>query len=205
VWVANPQVQEVMAEARWDGGLHPPQGSDYLAVVDTNMGYNKVDAAMQRSLAYTVTWPDGPQEPAVATVTLSYTHPITTPDPGCDPSPRYGTTYADMIARCYFNYVRVFAPRGSELITARGIDGETITSRRGERLTEEFSGFFILPPNSSQTVYFTYRLPAGITPEDYRLQIARQSGTGPLPLTLSVDGITETLTLAEGWLDWQAP
>jgi hypothetical protein len=205
IWVSNPQVQSVMAEARWDGGLHPAPGADYLAVVDTNMGYNKVDAAMQRTLAYSVTWPDGPAAPAQAQVSLRYTHPITTPDPGCDPSPRYGRTYADMIARCYFNYIRLYAPGGSELVTARGVQGETITSRRGERGTQEFAGFFILPPGGEQQVEFVYRLPPGITPDNYRLLLQRQSGTQQLPFVLDVNGVVQEMTLAEGWLDWRAP
>ena len=205
IWVNNPQVQSVMAEARWDGGLHPEPGADFLAVVDTNMGYNKVDAAIERSLAYSVTWPEGPDQPALATVTISYTHPITTPDPGCDQSPRYGTSYADMIARCYFDYVRVFAPAGSELLKAKGVGGESIISRSGERGTHEFAGFFVLAPASEQQVSFTYRLPAGITPDNYRLLFQRQSGTQPLPLTLAVDGAEQSTTVAEGWLDWSAP
>lgn len=205
IWVNNPQVQSVMAEARWDGGLHPQAGADFLAVVDTNMGYNKVDAAIERSLAYSVTWPEGSDQPALATVTISYTHPITTPDPGCDQSPRYGTSYADMIARCYFDYVRVFAPAGSELVTAKGIEGESIISRRGERGTHEFAGFFVLPPASEQQVSFTYRLPAGIKPDNYRLLFQRQSGTQALPLTLDVAGAEQATTVAEGWLDWSAP
>jgi hypothetical protein len=205
IWVNNPEVQSVMAEARWDGGLHPQPGADYLAIVDTNMGYNKVNAAIQRSLAYSVTWPEGPNAAALATVTISYTHPITTPDPGCDPSPRYGKTYADMVARCYFNYVRVFVPADSELVTARGIDGESIISRRGERSTHEFAGFFTLPPGEQQVATFTYRLPLGITPGSYRLLLQRQSGTQPLPLTLSVDGGTQSTVMTDGWLDWTAP
>jgi hypothetical protein len=205
VWVNNPQVQSVMAEAQWDGGLHPQAGADYLAVVDTNMGYNKVDAAIERSLGYSVTWPEGPGQPAVATVSLSYTHPITTPDPGCDPSPRYGTAYADMIARCYFNYVRVFAPIGSELLAAKGVDGESIVSRRGERGTHEFAGFFVLPPSSVQQVTFTYRLPAEITPDNYQLLLQRQSGTKPLPVMLDINGAVQSLTLGEGSVTWTVP
>ena len=205
IWVNNRQVQSVMAEARWDGGLHPQPGADFLAVVDTNMGYNKVDAAIERSLAYSVAWPEGPDQPALATVTISYTHPITTPDPGCDQSPRYGTSYADMIARCYFDYVRVFAPAGSELLKANGVGGESIISRSGERGTHEFAGFFVLAPDGEQQVSFTYRLPAGITPDNYRLLFQRQSGTQPLPLNLDVDGAEQSTTVAEGWLDWSAP
>ena len=120
VWVDEKNAQQVLANAGWDGGLHPEEGADFLAVVDTNMGYNKVDAAIQRALDYRVAWPDGAEQPAQATLTLTYTHPIDAEDPGCDPTPRYGTTYADMIARCYFDYVRVYAPAGSKLIETEG-------------------------------------------------------------------------------------
>jgi hypothetical protein len=110
-----------------------------------------------------------------------------------------------MIARCYFNYVRVFAPAGSKLLQAEGVDGESIISRRGERGTHEFAGFFVLPPGGVQRVTFTYRLPAAITPENYRLLLQRQSGTLPLPLSLDIEGVTQSTTLAEGWLDWTTP
>ncbi len=58
-WVNNAQVQRRVDAAGWDGALRPTADADFLAVVDTNMGYNKVDAAIQRALEYSVTWPDG--------------------------------------------------------------------------------------------------------------------------------------------------
>jgi hypothetical protein len=204
-WVNNPQVQGVLNAAHWDGGLQPVAGADFLAVVDTNMGYNKVDAAMQRALEYSVTWPQTAGEGALATVSITYTHPITTPDPGCNPAPHYGSTYADMIARCYFDYVRVYAPAGSELVTAKGVDGATITSRRGERGTQEFAGFFVLPPGGQQQVTFTYHLPAGLTPDNYRLILQRQSGTQPLPVLLNIGDVVQASTVSEGRLDWALP
>lgn len=209
VWVKNAQVQSVLNEARWDGSLQPVAGADFLAVVDANMGYNKVDAAMQRTVAYNVTWPqvaeDEVDSRALATVSITYTHPITVPDSECDPSPRYGTTYADMIARCYFDYVRVYAPAGSELVSAEGVDASTVLSQRSERGTQEFSGFFVLPPTNQQQVTFTYRLPANITADGYRLILQRQSGTAPLPVSLNIDGAQHETTVGEGWLDWSRP
>ncbi len=44
----RPPTQSLHAQG-WDGALRPATGSDFLAVVDTNMGYNKVDAAIERS------------------------------------------------------------------------------------------------------------------------------------------------------------
>ncbi len=62
VWVNNPAAQAALVQAGWAGDLRPEPGADYLAVVDTNMGYNKVDAVMARSLDYAVSWPNGPDQ-----------------------------------------------------------------------------------------------------------------------------------------------
>ncbi len=205
VWLADGAAQQAMADRGWDGSLRHRPGEDFLAVVDANLGYNKVDAVLRRALAYTVRWPDGPEQPAEATLELTYTHPAQGSDPDCTPTPRYGETYADIIARCYFDYVRVYAPAGSELVAAEGLAPDSVTSRRGEENTQEFAGYFVLPPGGSQRVTWTYRLPAGISPDDYRLSLLRQAGTGPLPVTLDVNGVTHTAELGAGRLEWELP
>jgi len=205
LWVSDPSAQQVFAAAGWDGGLHPQAGADFLAVVDSNLGYNKVDAVIQRGVDYAVRWPDGPDAPALATLTLTYTHPITATDPGCDPSPRYGAGYAALIKRCYFDYVRVYAPAGSRLIDVDGMAPETVTSEAGEAGTQRFGGFFILPPNNRQVVTWTYRLPAGLTPDSYALIVQRQSGTAPLPITLDIGGKRHSTLLSGSRLVLPSP
>lgn len=203
VWMDQAQVQLVLADQKWDGGLHPPASGDFLAVVDSNVGYNKVDAAMQRGLQYEVTWPQGATEPAQVTLTLTYTQPVVAEDPGCNPAPRYGESYADLIARCYFDYVRIFVPGGSELIDVGGIDPQTVTSTTGDSGTQQFGGYLVVPPNSSKSISFTYRLPADITPQEYTLLVQRQAGTDPLPIRIIVNGVERTDTLKNGAWEWQ--
>jgi hypothetical protein len=205
VWLADPAAAAVMHAQGWDGALRPAAGSDFLAVVDTNMGYNKVDAAIQRQLDYRVSWPDGPDQPAQATLTLTYTHPVEADDPGCDLTPRYGKNYNDLIERCYFDYVRVYAPAGSTLLEATGVEPESVDSIRGERRTQVFTGYFILPPRERNVVTFTYLLPATLTPESYRLVLQRQSGTQPLPVTVTVGDSVQSFLVTEGLWEWQAP
>ena len=203
VWMDRAGVQKVLADQKWDGGLHPPTDGDFLAVVDSNVGYNKVDAALQRALQYEVAWPQGPEQPAEVMLTLTYTQPVVAEDPGCNPAPRYGDNYADLIARCYFDYIRVFVPGGSELMNVSGIDPQTVTSTVGEKGTQQFGGYFVVPPNSTKSITFTYRLPAGITPQDYSLRIQRQSGTDPLPIRVAVNEMVRTGTIKDGEWEWQ--
>lgn len=202
VWLDQPQLQQVLAAFGWDGGLHPQPGADYLAVVDANLGYNKVDAAIGRQLDYQVSWPEGPAAGARAVLTLTYTHGAAGTDPGCDPTPRYGAGYADLIARCYFDYVRVYVPAGSRLIDVDGIAPETVTSMPGEQGTQQFAGYFVTAPGSVKTITFTYRLPPALSPQDYGLLIQRQSGTNPLRLHVNVAGAEYSGVISPGSWRW---
>lgn len=202
IWMDNTQANTQFGQLGWNGALHTVAGADYLGLVDTNVGFNKVNAVVARELDYKLTWPNGAGKAAQAVVTITYTHPITQPDPGCDPTPRYGENYDDMIARCYFNYVRLYVPRNSRLISIDGVEADSISSRRGEERTQVLAGYFVMETNTEHTVTFTYELPVAIKEDGYRLIIQRQSGSGPLPLTWTVgEGETQTATIEGNWIE----
>lgn len=203
IWSANPEIAKTLGQMNWDGGLHPTAQTDFLALVDTNMGYNKVDAIMERSVAYQVDWPAGAEKPAQATVAVTYKHPLSLANYDCDPRPHYGQSYDDMIARCYFDYVRLFAPGGSKLIGIEGVEPDSVNSQRGEAGAEFFTGHFILQPGEQKTVVFQYQLPAWIKPETYGLVMQKQAGTLPLPIQIQVAGHTLATTLQSGRLEWR--
>ncbi len=203
LWFANPEVQRELGTVGWDGALRPPRESDYLAIVDTNFGYNKVNAVMEQRVAYQVAWPDGPEAPAVATVTLIYHHPIERPGYLCDQTPHYENTYEEMIVRCYFDYLRVYAPAGSELLGTQGLQPETVVSQRGEGGSQVFGGYFVLAPGAEQTIALQYRLPAHITAAEYSLTVRRQAGTNPLPFQAEVDNRFVATTIEGGTFVWK--
>lgn len=205
VWVAEPLLAAYLRMLGWDGGLYPAPDADFVALVDTNMGFNKVDAVLQRSLSYTVTWPDGPTQPALATATITYTHPITIPNYTCTNKPEYGESYNFLIERCYYDYVRLYTPAGSQLESVEGVEPDSVVTQRGENRTQYFAGYFVLPVGQQHTVTFRYRLPATLTPTTYQLLLRRQAGTQPLPVTLAVNGQTLSTTLADAKLRWPAP
>jgi len=160
-----------------------------------------VDAVLQRSVSYTVTWPDGADKPALAEAAITYVHPLEVPGHVCDHRPRYGDNYDDMTRRCYFNYVRLYVPAGSELVSAEGVDPASVSAGPGENGTQALAGYFEMLPGAQHTVRFRYRLPPEITPEGYALLVRRQSGAGPLPLRVDVNGqAAETTVTAGNWL-----
>ena len=107
LWSNNEAIQMKLSELGWAGGMSAPADSDFVALVDSNMGYNKVDAVIERALAYQVDWSTSAGEAAIATLQVTYRHTLPVPDHTCDARPQYGATYDDMMARCYFNFVRI--------------------------------------------------------------------------------------------------
>ena len=180
VAVDDPTLAKILAERGWDGSLRPPAESDFLAVVDSNVGFNKANAAVTEAIAYRV-------EPAnkglEASLTLTYTH--TAPagaEPVCDPAPRYGDSYDEIINRCYWDFVHVYAPGGSELLEADGLNQPA--AEQGEHGTTVFTGSFSLRPGDEHVVTLRYRLPEDIPSSPYRLFVRKQAGTLAPPLTV---------------------
>lgn len=205
IWVTQPLMAQQLGLLGWDGALRPSPDADFVALVDTNMGFNKVDAVLQRNLDYSVTWPDGQTGAALATAVITYTHPITLPNYTCTNDPAYGENYNFLIERCYYGYVRLYTPAGSTLESVDGVALDSVVTQRGENRTQYFAGYFVLPVGETHTVTFQYRLPAHLTPENYRLQIQRQSGMNPLPVKVTVGEQTLTTTLTSAKLRWPAP
>ena len=205
IWVEEPLLAKQLSLLGWDGGLYPAPGADFVALVDMNMGFNKADAVMQRELDYSVTWPDGPAAPALATATITYTHPITIPNYTCTNTPEYGESYNFLVERCYYNYARLYTPPGAELIQATGVAPDSVVTQRGENRTQYFAGYFVLPLGQQQIVTFQYRLPADLTSDNYQLLLRRQAGSKPLPVTVTVNGETISTTVTDAKLRWPGP
>jgi len=201
IWLNDPTAAEHLSKLGWDGGIRAGLDNDYLA---SNFGYNKVDSVIERQIHYNVSWPAGPTESATVETQITYKHGGKVPEAHiCDITPRYGSTYDDMAARCYFNYVRLYVPQGSKLIDVSGANFETISSQGGEGNTQVFAAYFTMHPGTEHVVTFQYELPSSITSENYQIQIRRQSGTDPIALNLSVAGRSDSYLLEQGELTWQ--
>jgi hypothetical protein len=113
-----------------------------------------------------------------------------------------------MIGRCYFGYVRLYVPGGSKLIALDGVQAGSVETQPGEHGTQVFAGYFSVKPGEEHTIIFTYTLPPTITPPNYQLVVQRQSGSGPLPVQVTVhgpalDASVETI-LSGGSFVWSA-
>jgi hypothetical protein len=180
------------AERGWDGGLRPVDGEDFLAVVDSNVGFNKANLLVRQRIDYRVER-SAQGTVARATITWEHTGPAGAENV-CDRNARYGPTYEDLAQRCYWNYLRVYAPGGSELLDASGLnDAATEAAERG---TTSFTGDFTLKPGEAHVVMLRYRLPESVGTAPYRLLARKQAGTAANPLTITAGRCREETSLA---------
>lgn len=167
-------VEKTMKNFGWAGQILPSKdGQDYLAVINANIQGQKSDAEIKQTITHqAVVSADGS---VLDTVVITREHQ------GIPGEKLYGQTN--------INYVRVYVPEGSELISAGGftwpderkfrapepwtIKDEFLTATEkeikydettGTRITNEFGktafgNWIILEPGESRQVQFTYRLP----------------------------------------------
>jgi hypothetical protein len=202
LYTQEPDAAAFLARREWDGAVQPGV-SDFLLVVDANVGYNKVNGHIEQRMAYTVDLSD-PRSP-VATLMISHTNRLNTTGP-CrqwrgDAGP---LRYAQVADNCYWNYLRVLVPRGSQLVGIRTnpVPGEwmlsgrgdtgTVTVSQGEAGTHVLSTFLVVPFDETRVTVLRYRLPPGVLTEEaygwhYRLKLQKQSGREAIPVTLRID------------------
>jgi hypothetical protein len=194
IYDETPDVAEVLARRGWDGSVRPG-AQDFLMVVDTNMGYNKVNTNIQQEIIYNidVSKPSMPE----AHLTVRSTNHADGP-PECIPwhIAVHSTTYENSANDCHWSYVRALLPAGSQFITAtthptpaewditgRDDDG-TIAVRPGEANTLTLGTFLVVPRGEQRETSFTYQLPPDVlVPGEqgwtYRLKMQRQPGPEP--------------------------
>jgi len=215
IYLEEPAAASWLHAQGWDGALRPAQG-DYLMVVEANLGFNKVNPTIERTLDYHVTLrPDGR---ATAVLAVHYRHTGLKSDDGCVQRGVYiegeQMSYEGLMEGCYWNYLRVYAPDGSHLNTAsrhptpgsyllRGADttgeAEMLASEAGKAV---FGQFFVVERGQTLEARFSYNLPQVARPGDphsspspsrerenhwlYTLLVQKQPGTDNTPMTLTI-------------------
>ena len=201
IYFNDATAQAALQVGGWDGGINPGN-HDYLFMVDSNVGFNKVDTIIQRSLAYQVDLSD-PDHP-MGEVTLSYTH-TGSGSVACKQEITYGDgSYLDMQRRCYLDYWRIYVPGGAglstsnaqpipavELMNGIGWSGQ-VESFSGEADTRVFAGLLMLPLAQSSHIVLSYSLPPSILRSEsehvleYELNVKVQPGLEGLPFRLVI-------------------
>jgi len=205
VYMEQPQALQILTETHWNGAILHTEG-DYLMVVDTNVGFNKVDPNVEEALRYHVSVrSDGTVQ---SDLTLKYRNVGTRNVSQCIQEARYDSTYEQMTNRCYWDYLRVYVPAGVRLVEGtrnplpagslfRRMSGEGTgtgepTLEPREKGKDVLGTFFVVAPGGSHEVQFTYELPRKVLTlrggqRQYSLVIQKQPGTSARPLQLRIE------------------
>ncbi len=207
----DPAITALLANRGWDGALRPHSG-DFLMVVDSNVGFNKANVAVESRLEYSVDLTDFENIRS----TLNVVHHNTSaanPEIFCEHTPPWDEfwTYEELIAKCYWNYLRVYTLAESELIAAtpheipseQMVRQETVPAQVDE-LTNEgvvienpaglrtFGTMTLVPLGDEIQTSFEFTLPEQVlhqTDRDkatYTLHIQKQPGTRAVPIVINV-------------------
>ncbi len=185
----NSATEDNILREGW-GGEMKKTSDDYVLWADANLGALKTDAAMRRSLSYTIA--PATSTGFVGTVTMHYNH----------------TGSFDWRTSRYRSYARVYVPVGSTFVAARGVmqDDKNTAPGRVDSGVENgyqwFGGFVSIEPGRSADVSFTFKLAPAITERihtgTYQLLAQKQIGTVANQLTLGLDFGTKVVAAAPG-------
>jgi hypothetical protein len=110
VYFSDAQAQQALSQMVLDSAVNPPPG-DFLELVDSNIGFNKTDPVIKRSIQYKIDLTD-PLHPK-AEFNALYQHIINLAV-ACIHQAEYSQSYTGMQERCYWDYWRVLT-RSSRL------------------------------------------------------------------------------------------
>jgi hypothetical protein len=150
------------------------------------MGFNKVNGLIKRSIDYSVAIDQAGL--ARGQVVVSYENPSTR-DIACIHESYWEATYDMMMNRCYFNYLRLYAPEGSTLIADE--DGNDMEFAGVESGKQVWATWLVVAPQEKPQVAVGYYQPRPVLARvgdnwEYRLTVQKQPGTDTTPLHITV-------------------
>jgi hypothetical protein len=168
------ELQNKIESVHWDGRVTTDWGSDYLMMVDANMGALKTDYYIKREVTYDI---DLTTEKPTATLYLNY---------------KNNAPYGDWRTSDYHSYFRIYVPQGSTFVENYMVSRIT----NGEEFGKTYFGFMCHVLIGRETnARIKYELPADFNKDDYRLLIQKQSGVKEVPIKVNLktkDGKTFT-------------
>ena len=194
IYTENPEIQGYIRGLHWDGELLLSE-SDRLAIVDSNVGWNKVDRNIVRQFSYEVDLSD--ESYPKANLTLDYRNDSVSADE-CQLQAIFTRTYEEYLHGCYWNYFRTYISLGGELIGGDSLPlpAGSVAVLSGARspnsgslsyLFDEngtyVSGLLTVAPGSERSVNVSLSLPQQVlrNVDDtlvYSLDLVSQAGAG---------------------------
>ena len=174
----DAEAQALLEKYNFAGRIIEPVEGDYTYLVSTNLGGDKTNWFVSKEIDHTLSKENGKW---VRTVKVKYTYP--------EPSVEYGA-----FVKRFKDWLRVYAPMGSELISVEGSEDGSGTEI--ERNKTYFWGYVELGPGETKEMTFKYVLPNEvINGNSYNLYLQKQAGVREETHRVTLNDKTETVTL----------
>ncbi|EKE18944.1 MAG: hypothetical protein ACD_9C00189G0002 [uncultured bacterium] len=171
----DDKLQKSIEDAKWAGKVDAAWNDDFLMINDANLGSFKSDYYVKRSIEYVV---DLSGDVPYANLKISYDHTA---------------KEKDWMTRDYVDYLRVYVPANSELVSQQNFDD----AHHGAEFEKKYFGSIVrVPIGTSKAVEMSYKLPEFVR-KDYNLKIQKQAGLNDIPVTfrlLRQDGSQESIS-----------
>jgi hypothetical protein len=183
VYFASPEAEALLKHYQLDGAI-PRVPGEYLQLVDSNVGFNKVSSRVlvQLSARFTLK----PNERTRVAVMLTYTNTNALREGECVQENYYESDYAKMQAACYWNYVRLYVTNGSQFISAAGGGVPELQPPEGEGQATGFGSYLVVPTAATRNLSFEY-WGAPLADRTFQLLVQKQAGLPTLPVVIEVD------------------
>lgn len=173
LYFVDPKIQSAIESFNLAGRVRETT-EDYLMVVDTNFAGAKTNVWVTYSADQKI---DVEGDGTVTkTLTLTYKNPQ-------EYFLEKGTNLK--LNGVFRDWLRVYVPKGSELLEAKGFEtGQKTSEDLGKTV---FEGFFTVTPLNVRTISLKYKLPMKIK-SPYKLLIQKQGGSKDFPYTFKFNG-----------------
>lgn len=169
----NLRIQQALSKLNWTGQIQAFDG-DYLHINDSNFAGGKSNLYVEEKVTLDI------KVDSSGNVTNKVIIDYKNPQPF--------NTWLNGILR---DYVRIYVPRGSKLISSKGSD-DPVNTLNDEGLSKTyFDAFVQVRPQNSRTLSFEYTLPNKITGKTLPLLIQKQPGAKDHHYIVKVNGSTK--------------
>jgi len=162
IYFKDDIIQQKVKKLGWSGEVKSVKNSDFIMMVDANLGARKSDALIDRSFEYTV---DFRQKKPVAELKIKYTHK---------------GKVRDLLTDDYRTYLRVLVPSKSWLTSTEGLSGLDFVDFGNILGLKSFGIFHKVNLGKTKVITFRYFLPEEFNLDNYQLFIQKQAGIDKL-------------------------
>src|SRR3989344_8330671 len=171
----DEQTQQALEAVDFAGRIKE-YDADYLHINDANMAGAKSNLFVQHTVTQDIEVENNCT--VTKTITIDYKNPS-------EPSDCNIMNEGLCLNGLLRNWLRVYVPKGSELISFEGSETEVVTKEDLGKTV--FEGFLTVAPESSSQVTLSYKLPFKVT-DEYTLLIQKQPGTHGHEYTIVLNG-----------------